>query len=284
MDFSVFQPTMEFLPLYRFSSGITLTAIGFDNFHVIKPQMKFHSQVFYTLHIVLDGEGVLETDGKRYEVRTGDTFFLPPNALFRYFPKKENPYYYLWFRFSGAQVKEYFQQLLYDEKSPCYHVREFSELKEKIYEFLSAHQSRCPLDEEMLSLAYLALSILRKDRVPHSDDKNGTLPFGIKKMKQMIEVHYTKCDFTVEELAKLCHVSHSHLCHLFQKQANVSPKEYLQQVRMSAACELLENSNLSIGEVAYSCGYSDPLYFSTLFKRRFTVTPTQYRARQGERK
>ena len=57
--------------------------------------------------------------------------------------------------------------------------------------------------------------------------------------------------------------------------------EYLTGVRMSAAREFLRNQNYSIKEVCSMCGYSDPNYFSRIFKRYEGVTPSEYRERLG---
>ena len=53
--------------------------------------------------------------------------------------------------------------------------------------------------------------------------------------------------------------------------------QYLQQVRIENAQELLKTSNLSIAEVAYSVGYPDNSYFSALFRKAISVSPKEYR-------
>lgn len=64
----------------------------------------------------------------------------------------------------------------------------------------------------------------------------------------------------------------------FKTAVGQTPLEYLQEVRMNAARELLKTSNLSINEIADKVGYQDTGYFSSLFKKIFSTTPNAYRA------
>lgn len=63
----------------------------------------------------------------------------------------------------------------------------------------------------------------------------------------------------------------------FKNATNLTPLQYLQNVRMRNAGELLHSSNLAIAEIAYRSGYQDLAHFSDLFKKYFGTTPTQYR-------
>jgi AraC-like DNA-binding protein len=57
----------------------------------------------------------------------------------------------------------------------------------------------------------------------------------------------------------------------------VSPKDYMLEYRMKKAVEFLADESLSIGNIAYSVGYKDPLTFSKMFKVKMGVSPTEYR-------
>ena len=63
----------------------------------------------------------------------------------------------------------------------------------------------------------------------------------------------------------------------FRQAASKTPVEYLQEVRINQARELLKHSNLSIAEIAFSVGYQDVSYFTGLFQRLHSVTPNAYR-------
>ena len=99
----------------------------------------------------------------------------------------------------------------------------------------------------------------------------------------MIQNSYWKPDLNVGRLAKSLNVERSYLYRMFMEHTGISPQEYLTEVRMERACELLSGSELSVQAVACSVGYKDALYFSRLFRKRKGITPSGYRNKRTER-
>lgn len=64
----------------------------------------------------------------------------------------------------------------------------------------------------------------------------------------------------------------------FKSLTGKSPNEYLHELRLSRAAELLSAGPVTAAEVAYQVGMKTPQYFSTCFKKRFGVTPAQWQA------
>ena len=81
----------------------------------------------------------------------------------------------------------------------------------------------------------------------------------------------------LDELAAQCDMSVRNFNRRFKSATGKSPLRYLQEVRLGVARELLQNSNLSISEIAYRIGYQDLGHFSDLFKKLFAATPHDYR-------
>jgi len=79
-----------------------------------------------------------------------------------------------------------------------------------------------------------------------------------------------------EEAAKLCGVGVKQFRSLFKKQYGTTPTQYMIDVRLGSAAELLSNGGLSVAEAAEAVGFSDAGYFSRLFKRRYLVSPGRY--------
>lgn len=82
---------------------------------------------------------------------------------------------------------------------------------------------------------------------------------------------------TVAELATRLGVSVRTLDRRFRQASGASPRAFWQQRRVRLAKELLEKTNLTIGEIAYRVGYQDAGHFSRLFERELSVPPSQYR-------
>ena len=79
------------------------------------------------------------------------------------------------------------------------------------------------------------------------------------------------------ELAAAAHVSPAHLCRLFAAATGRSPVETVRLLRLDHAAALLVRSNLSVGEIATACGFSDAFHLSHRFKEAFGAAPTEVR-------
>ncbi len=83
--------------------------------------------------------------------------------------------------------------------------------------------------------------------------------------------------WTVEELAEKCNTSVSQFRRNFKKRTGMLPKEYIEELKLRHAADVLLGSNSSIKEIAATFGYRDPFHFSRRFKLRFGVSPEHYR-------
>ena len=97
----------------------------------------------------------------------------------------------------------------------------------------------------------------------------------MKKSLQFIDYNYSR-DIDIEDVAESAGISRSHLYRIFMQHVSMPPNEYLMRYRINKAAALLKAGNLSVGEVAYSTGFSDQLYFSRVFKRHMGVPPSRY--------
>jgi AraC-like DNA-binding protein len=84
---------------------------------------------------------------------------------------------------------------------------------------------------------------------------------------------------TTQDLCSKVFISESQLRLLFKNNLAVSPMEYILQVRLNKAKELLLETNRPIGEIARSVGFDDISYFIRVFRRKERITPAQYRRR-----
>ena len=97
----------------------------------------------------------------------------------------------------------------------------------------------------------------------------------IQKSLRYIDYNYSR-DIDVDDIAANAGISRSHLYRLFVQHISMPPNEYLTRYRIQKACILLQQQHLSVGEAAYSTGFSDQLYFSRVFKKYKGVPPSRY--------
>lgn len=91
-----------------------------------------------------------------------------------------------------------------------------------------------------------------------------------------IDFHYME-EIGMSALAEKCSVSGSYLSALFSKELGMTLTGYILQARINRALVLLNTSTSSIQEIAASCGFSDPNYFTRVFKKTKGISPRQYR-------
>ena len=98
-----------------------------------------------------------------------------------------------------------------------------------------------------------------------------------REAKHLIDIGYNSQDISIRKIADELGVHRSYLSSIFKDFHKISPKEYLLEVRMNRAKELLETTNQPIKIIAYSVGYLDPLHFSKAFRQYYDCSPSQYR-------
>ncbi len=124
-----------------------------------------------------------------------------------------------------------------------------------------SHEVRQPFDK---------LSFNQEDNSNHPDES-------ILQAQLWMQNNLGNHDISMKSLAELFGMSQRNFSRRFRYATNLSPLEYLQSQRLMQARDLLQNTNLSISEIAYRVGYVDVSYFTKLFRRLSSTTPKEYR-------
>lgn len=98
----------------------------------------------------------------------------------------------------------------------------------------------------------------------------------LKRVADYINSNYTKENLMIKEVAQHAYVSSSYLSIILKKELGITFIEYLTKIRMEKAKKLLDETQMKQYEIAEACGYSNPTYFSTIFKRYYGVSPSSY--------
>jgi AraC family transcriptional regulator of arabinose operon len=108
------------------------------------------------------------------------------------------------------------------------------------------------------------------------DERFGRIDARMQKAAQYLATHPSE-PFRLEVLARYCALSPSRLSHLFKRELNTTPQRFSEKIRLEYAQHLLEQTNLTINQIASEVGFSDPLYFSRRFRVLYGQTPTSFR-------
>ena len=95
-------------------------------------------------------------------------------------------------------------------------------------------------------------------------------------LKKMIDARYDE-NFDLQELAGSLYISPDYLRHIFKQRIGESPLSYLIRKRLDSACELLNITDLPIGDIEHRVGLDNAYYFSRIFHKRIGQSPSEYR-------
>lgn len=110
-------------------------------------------------------------------------------------------------------------------------------------------------------------------RITHTDSEKGNL---LLPAIRYIENHFSAPDLTNATLAAQCNISEVYFRKLFTQKYAMTPKQYIIDIRINKAKQLLTDGILKINAVAEQCGFTNTYHFSRMFKERTGITPTAY--------
>ena len=120
---------------------------------------------------------------------------------------------------------------------------------------------------QILSIFYGMLHKLSSDNIPRE----------LLGAVRLINSDYCDASLTNTKLAAECNISEVYFRKLFTKHFGVSPKQYIIDLRIQKAKQLLTEDAISISAISETCGSSSPYHFCRLFKQHVGITPSEYR-------
>jgi two-component system response regulator YesN len=99
----------------------------------------------------------------------------------------------------------------------------------------------------------------------------------LQQVHDYIDQHFMDANLSLNEVAGQVSLSPSHFSTVFSQETGQTFKEYLTEVRIKRAKELLRSTTLRSFEISYQIGYSDPHYFSYVFRKHTGLSPKEYR-------
>lgn len=256
------------LPPSKAPFSVTLCGISYcDGSYEIYRE----SSPIYVMEYIVSGSGTVSENGVSFTASAGDVYFLKKNRRHHYYSSKSEPWQKLWFNFSG-RLADFVTEAYRLDSVTHVHAPELSVYFERIIE---AAKVEPEVAEDKICVIFLELA-QHISKLSESAEADGIAG----RLKAMLD---GASDFNVslDVLSRELFCSKSHAIREFKNAYGTSPYEYLQQRRIALAKTLLGNTAMQVTEISASLGYYDIHYFSTSFKSRVGITPTQYRKNIG---
>lgn len=98
----------------------------------------------------------------------------------------------------------------------------------------------------------------------------------LRRVVEIVEKNLADYEFDVEKLAQQLGMSRRQLFRKFKALAGCTPNVFMRDIRLRRAAHLLSNSRMTVSEIIYAVGFSDPKYFRSIFRERFGVLPGEF--------
>ena len=110
--------------------------------------------------------------------------------------------------------------------------------------------------------------------LPHISEEDNTF---MRRLMTFVDENLGNSSIGVDEMASATATSRSSLNRKTKSLLGVTPADFLKEARMKRACQQLLDTSKGVNDIAYSCGFSDPKYFSKCFKASIGMSPSEYR-------
>ena len=262
-------------PFCEPSSGIDLKfhycgTLDCDDGRFSGPVIRDH----WRLAWLQEGRGVLSAGGKTWDLEPGSCFLVCPDVPTVYRPVPGSAWNYHWVAFSGLNAQAWLRRGGLSADTPVVPGPPAQAVLTRFQAMYTASRVATSGDLRLLA-ELLGLLALLMDQSPAGSQAPRTSLY-VAKAVEWLEVHFPR-DITIAEVVAFIGLNPKYFSRLFKAETGRSPQDFLVHLRMDKAQSLLAKPELSVGDVARSVGYPDPLQFSRMFKRTKGVSPAQFR-------
>ncbi len=223
------------------------------------------------------GAGSLQIDKTLFNIHPGQLLIIPPDTPHIYQADSADPWSILWIQFTGEQTQSLLNTLGVTVCKPLLYVPDtqlMCDAFEDVYACLNYHYS----DAGLLAMTSELMRLFSKIKLHQGFAKpqRQSAENRVAATQDYMERHLDTL-LTLEQMAAHSGQSVSYYSKLFKERTSQSPMAWFIQLKIRKACELLDQTELTVGEIATELGYNDPYYFSRIFKKVQGCSPAAYR-------
>jgi len=233
-------------------------------------KIKRETYAAHHLLIVLDGKGSVTVNDNTFTVGKNDIFIMRRNTRQCYY-EIEPEFIDLWITFSGTAADGLLDYYGVGDSF----VKHFENAEKIVNEFRSVFQAVAGgVSEEKLSVRVYGFlnDVLSNEYI---QEKKSEIEQSVIYMKERFAEQ-----ITLEDIAGKSNMTKFAFCRRFKERYSVTPFDYILQLRLQRAKELLiTDGNARISDIALSCGFNDNSYFCRMFKRVEGLSPSEFRGK-----
>ena len=254
------KPTINDLQIINF----VCETKGTENF-----QTKISS--VYRINYVINGEAIIQCGVMRKKAVKGDVFFIFPSVP--YVIEGDSNFAYEYISFLGVKANVLTEKFGINYRSFLFeNVQGVFDLWQSALEFSS---SVCDFAYEGI-LYYTLAQIADKFIIKNSTQLNLVNSDRFMLVKKYIDDNFSNANFSLSDIAKEFGYNKKYISTAFKKRFKVCITDYVNTIKINHACILMEQNYTSVSDIAYLCGFTDPMYFSRLFKLKMKISPKEY--------
>ncbi|EDM26039.1 DNA-binding response regulator, AraC family protein [Lentisphaera araneosa HTCC2155] len=240
------------------------------------PGTEFHCH--HEVFIQLSGSNEFSFPDSKILMQSGDIMIVPAQLS-----HKESKFGEDHFKHFVIMLYPNIMQLHFSDDRFCpnnirlYNYKKHSLLNSMVYNYIEQerNQSTYSSSLKMSQQNFILSSIL--DIITHSKPQKDLGNAKVEQVKKLVRTMYSNASLNIPKLASLVECNPDYLSHLFNKESKEHLSKYIRRIRLEAAREQLQSTQLSISEVAWSCGFENPSYFSQQFKKLYNHSPKDLR-------
>lgn len=227
------------------------------------------------LHCILDGKGAYSVGGKTYNLGKNDCFMLFSHVPILYQSDVLDPWIYYWIGFDGANIESLIRLWGITKEHPVIHLEEIDTVTNILKTLVENGTATISGTHFAIGNFYLLSAALISNNTTNKPLTQKELY--VNQVVATIQHSYDK-KLSVQKLADSIGLERTYLYRIFHESMGMSINQYISNLRIERAKYLLANTDMSMSEIAYFCGYASETYFSIAFKKVTTISPQHYRA------
>lgn len=231
----------------------------------------------FLFFVVEDGSGFLEYGDETHQLNAGDCVFLDCRKSYAQH-SSEDLWTLRWVHFYGSNMGGIYDKYLERGGRVCFHPKDmdtYGVILQRIYDVASKNSYIRDM-EIFEQLASLLTLLMAQSWSANKGNSISTKKRDMTNIKEYLENNY-KTRITLDMLAEEFYINKFYMTRLFKEQYGVSVNNYLLQVRVTHAKQLLRFSDYSVERIGQECGMEDANYFSRMFKKVEGMTPGEFR-------